>query len=216
MIEFSESDGALSVKSSNPSYDVTLIGGRVERLKRMSPAAMRTMLLTAVFVIFIGLFSFALINKKDLITDTIARARGAVACVRKKPAMQPLLVLPPPTSAEFDAKISVDRAEADNLISDSMAKGLIKKQGDTVKTNGWKKAIVNIELLEREFSSGERVDINVLKERALIAEDVGYIKILADGALSKPLSVYANAFSLSAVKMIALTGGEAIKVQTVR
>ncbi|MBQ1260942.1 MAG: uL15 family ribosomal protein, partial [Clostridia bacterium] len=216
MIEFSESDGALSVKSSNPSYDVTLIGGRVERLKRMSPAAMRTMLLTAVFVIFIGLFSFALINKKDLITDTIARARGAVACVRKKPAMQPLLVLPPPTSAEFDAKISVDREEADNLISDSMAKGLIKKQGDTVKTNGWKKAIVNIELLEREFSSGERVDINVLKERALIAEDVGYIKILADGALSKPLSVYANAFSLSAVKMIALTGGEAIKVQTVR
>jgi ribosomal protein L18E len=40
--------------------------------------------------------------------------------------------------------------------------------------------------------------------------------VLADGILDKELRIYANDFSLSAVKMIALLGGEAVKVSTVR
>ena len=38
--------------------------------------------------------------------------------------------------------------------------------------------------------------------------------MLARGIIDKPLYVYANDFSLAAVKMIALTGGKAIKVNT--
>jgi ribosomal protein L18E len=34
--------------------------------------------------------------------------------------------------------------------------------------------------------------------------------------IDKPLTVYANDFSLTAVKMIALSGGESVKVVTVK
>ena len=58
--------------------------------------------------------------------------------------------------------------------------------------------------------------MNTLKERHLISKDTAYVKVLARGSIDKPISVHANAFSLSAVKMIALTGGEAVKVNTSR
>ena len=83
-------------------------------------------------------------------------------------------------------------------------------------TGGRKKQIINVDTLSENFCEGERVDVNSLKEHNLVARDTGYIKILARGAIDKPLSVYANAFSLSAVKMIALTGGVAVKVSTTR
>ena len=72
--------------------------------------------------------------------------------------------------------------------------------------------ILNIGQISAAFSAFDRVDINALKEKNLIPKDAGYVKILADGVIDKPLVIFANAFSLSAVKMIALTGGEAIKV----
>ena len=77
------------------------------------------------------------------------------------------------------------------------------------------------ELLEaiaglKSFESGEIIDVNRLKEMSLVPYDTAYIKVLARGMIDKPLKVYANDFSLSAVKMIALTGGEAIRVVTVR
>ena len=50
----------------------------------------------------------------------------------------------------------------------------------------------------------------------LIPEDTAYLKVLASGSIDKPLTVYANEFSLCAVKMIALAGGQAIKVSTVK
>ena len=77
------------------------------------------------------------------------------------------------------------------------------------------KEIINVDTLSRSFSAGERVDINLLKRKSLIPYDTGYIKILARGIIDKPLNVYANDFSLSAVKMIALSGGKSIKVGTV-
>ena len=74
-----------------------------------------------------------------------------------------------------------------------------------------------LDLLTGEnFSAGERVDVNILKTRNLVPSDTAYIKVLARGAIDKPLKVYANDFSLSAVKMIALSGGESFKVVTVR
>ena len=58
------------------------------------------------------------------------------------------------------------------------------------------------------------MDVNSLKAHSLIPYDTAYIKVLARGIIDKPLSVYANDFSLSAVKMIALAGGKAVRVDT--
>ena len=120
--------------------------------------------------------------------------------------------LPDITVAEFE----IDAERANSLISDALAKKLINREGEIVYTNGCERAIVNIELLSKNFSAGERIDVNELKKKGLVSDDTAYIKILGGGSLDKPLMVYANDFSLSAVKMIALTGGSVTKVVTFR
>ena len=111
---------------------------------------------------------------------------------------------------------SINTERADELISDSLAKDLLKKKREVVYTDGDSKSIVNVDTLSQSFRPGDRVDVNILKEKSLVPYDTAYLKVLARGAIDKPLSVYANDFSLSAVKMIALTGGEAIRVVTLK
>ncbi len=110
--------------------------------------------------------------------------------------------------------VNVERA--DSLITDSLAKNLIKKDAGVVYTSGSARGIINVDTLSENFASGERVDVNSLKEKGLLSRDTAYLKVLARGSIDKPLSVLANDFSLSAVKMIALTGGEAVKVITLK
>ena len=110
----------------------------------------------------------------------------------------------------------IDVEHADDLITDSLAKNLVRKDGAVVYTDGSAKNIINVDTLSEHFRSGDRIDINVLKGKSLIPYDTSYVKVLARGVIDKPLHVYANDFSLSAVKMIALTGGEAIKTATLK
>lgn len=117
---------------------------------------------------------------------------------------------------EVEKALSVDRDRADSLITDSLAKNLVRKEDVRIYTEGNKKRIINVDTLSENFLSGESVDVNRLKEMSLVPYDTAYIKVLARGMIDKPLKVYANDFSLSAVKMIALTGGEAVRVVTVR
>ena len=113
------------------------------------------------------------------------------------------------------AMCAVDAVRADALISDDLAGHLVGREPETVETYGHRRVILNVDALRSAFSAGERVDVNVLKERYLIPYDTGYLKILAGGILDKALEVYADSFSLQAVKMIALTGGHAIRAVTV-
>ena len=119
--------------------------------------------------------------------------------------------------AHSDSSVSpasvIDAGYADSVITDSLAKDLIRKECE-IKTSGSAKRIINVDTLSRSFCANDRVDINVLKNKHLIPYDTGYIKVLARGIIDKPLIVYANDFSLSAVKMIALSGGKSIKVNT--
>ena len=115
---------------------------------------------------------------------------------------------------EDEVTTAIDVSYADSVITDSLARDLIRRDGD-IETEGTKRGIINVDTLSRSFLSGERVDINLLKEKSLIPYDTGYIKVLARGIIDKPLTVYANDFSLSAVKMIALAGGKSIKANTV-
>lgn len=112
--------------------------------------------------------------------------------------------------------VSVDAERADRLITDSLAKNLIKKDAEIIFTSGSGKGIINVDTLSDNFAPGERVDVNCLKQRGLVSQDVSHLKVLARGSVDKALSVYANDFSLAAVKMIALTGGEAIKIITMK
>ena len=116
--------------------------------------------------------------------------------------------------SDMEGVLSVDTERADALISDSLAKDLVRRDVITVYTDGKSKRVINVDTISDNFSSGDTVDVNKLKEMSLVPYDTAYIKVLARGMIDKPLRVYANDFSLAAVKMIALTGGEAIKVIT--
>ena len=55
-----------------------------------------------------------------------------------------------------------------------------------------------------------------MKKAGVIPKDARWVKVLAGGVIDKPLVIAANSFSLSAAKMIALTGGKAVKKRTVK
>jgi ribosomal protein L18E len=118
-------------------------------------------------------------------------------------------------SAE-EIHLEVDEEKADQLITDSLAKSLIKRDTSPISTTGNKRESISVDIISDSFSPGERVDINVLKKKRLVEQDTGYIKIVGGGRIDKALRVYANDFSLVAVKMLVLTGGEAIKVASAK
>ena len=124
------------------------------------------------------------------------------------------------TSAEVTEEevvsASIDVMHADALITDSLAKDLVQRGRDVVYTGGSARGIVNVDTLSKNFDQGDRIDVNILKKKSLIPYDTAYLKVLARGSIDKALTVYANEFSLSAVKMIVLAGGEAIRVATAK
>lgn len=111
-----------------------------------------------------------------------------------------------------EPRVEIKMEYANSVITDVMARSLIKDEREVVYTEGNAKSIINVDTLSRNFIDDDRVDVNILKKKSLIPYDTGYIKVLARGAIDKPLKVHANEFSLSAVKMILLSGGEAIRV----
>jgi ribosomal protein L18E len=116
--------------------------------------------------------------------------------------------------SDITAADPIDCIRADNLITDALAKDLLRRSREVIFTSGTRREIINVDTLSDSFSAHDRVDVNILKDKSLIHPDTSYVKVLARGTIDKPLKVYANDFSLSAVKMIALTGGEGIRVST--
>ena len=124
-------------------------------------------------------------------------------------------------AAGFNVRETVTASEAHDLMSDSVAMGLletdaVEDDGGEVRAadgekKGGKKDIINIDTLSDNFAAGEEVTLATLKEKGLISKNVSEIKVLARGTLNKPLKVTADDFSADAVKMIVLTGGKAIK-----
>ncbi len=74
-------------------------------------------------------------------------------------------------------------------------------------------AIVNLSSLDACYEAGAVVDEAALRRRGLVKgrHDDG-VKILGDGALTKPLLVHATKFSESAAAKIAAAGGQAVVV----
>jgi predicted transport protein len=73
-------------------------------------------------------------------------------------------------------------------------------------------ANISLDLLDNKFLDGNKVTLAKLKKKELVPEDCNGYTITAGKRLSKPLYVIADDISPTAVKMIALTGGRAIKL----
>ena len=228
------------VRSENPNYILQVEPGSLIRLPY--PTLEGGIIIVCVAVsLFLALLLITLIyrNRKRIATATAKakckwhnrglvvpepREMNGIRSVKDDEREKEILkkALEEPTEEEEKAikfsesfrvlDFDVDAERADMLITDSLAKSLIKKGGEVIYTDGNSKGIINVDILSNNFTSGEHVDINSLKEKGLVDEQVSFIKVLARGRIDKPLMVYANEFSLSAVKMIALTGGQSIKV----
>jgi large subunit ribosomal protein L15 len=69
-------------------------------------------------------------------------------------------------------------------------------------------ATVNVARLEREFSDGDEVTPETMRERGLIRRGDTPVKVLGNGELGTRLTVTAHAFSSSAREKITAGGGE--------
>lgn len=76
-------------------------------------------------------------------------------------------------------------------------------------TNRFKKvyATVNLKDLER-FDSEAKVTPGLLQERGLVKDLKAGLKVLADGELTKPLSIAAHKFSKRSIEKILASGGK--------
>ena len=111
--------------------------------------------------------------------------------------------------------VQVDAVKADEIISDEQAEELIETvarvSNEKPKSN--KCHEVNLDVICDNFEDGETVNLETLKEKALISKKAERVKILARGVMTKRLTVVADKFSIQAVKMIGLAGGLAQKYE---
>ena len=101
----------------------------------------------------------------------------------------------------------IDAVEADAMISDSLA---MKTANYERGAGHGQQGIINIEVLDRNFEAHDVITLALLKERGLISKKAERMKVLADGKISKPLTVKSESYSIQAIKMIELTGGTVI------
>ncbi len=113
---------------------------------------------------------------------------------------EPLTIVTAITVEEADASMS-DKEACRDLIVDEENHEILW---------GTKRAELNLDTISLVFQGGDRVTLNTLKEKKLVANNVGFVKILGRGVLDKPLVIAAQDFSASALKMILLTGGTPI------
>jgi large subunit ribosomal protein L15 len=80
--------------------------------------------------------------------------------------------------------------------------------------NRWAQDVrtINLADLDRAFSSGDEVTIDVLRTKGLLRGQFEVLKILGDGELSKKLKISAHRFSKSAAEKIQKAGGEAVQL----
>lgn len=102
-------------------------------------------------------------------------------------------------------EITAEEAEA--LISDEMLNALMPPAKEILIVPDLI-GEVSIEQLCKKFYTGDVIDIEAMKEKGLLAPAMTYVKIIAEGDMTKKLTVSAHMFERTAAKMILLTGGD--------
>lgn len=85
----------------------------------------------------------------------------------------------------------------------------IPKRGFNNKRFETKFATINLNDLDRYFNDGDVVTPEVLKEKGIIKKQLNGVKVLANGEITKKLTVKANRFSSAAVTKLENAGGKA-------
>jgi ribosomal protein L15 len=213
--EYYTEDGIVYIKISNPNYDLSVIPFESDKSGKYVWIVFiicLSLILTAMSV-YIGVtqrrrIAIAFGNIKSIVVNKMADISKAKAEPNKK-------VHKEEEELPLETLLAVDELHANTLISDSLAKNLLTNAESPIVTDGNKRYIVNIDTISDSFEAGNNVDINSMKEKGIIPKDAKYVKVLARGVIDKPINIIANSFSLSAVKMIALTGGTAKRAHTV-
>ena len=112
---------------------------------------------------------------------------------------------------EVETVEEVAATEVDEMMTDKAAEHFLVVSDET-GGNG-KLGIINVGVISAAYQAGETVDLASLQEKGMIDGNIGRLKVLASGTLDKPLIIKADAFSVQAVKMITLTGGQAIELK---
>ena len=205
------SNGKATATLNDPNYALTVIEGEVVYKARFSPRVTKAILVSLLLFLIIALMTLAIVKKKIrpiALIEGIRRERSLKEPGKYIP--KPIEPLVAPADTELPEGLAIDAERAENMLTDQAARTLIRKCPKK-RVEGFRRAIVNVGALNDSYAAGEVVDIESLKEKGLIQRKAGFVKILAEGSISKPLTVYADAFSLSAVKMIALAGGSVNK-----
>ncbi len=132
---------------------------------------------------------------EEAVTETVEEAQPVAETPKEEPVEE----------------VHVDAVHADEIISDEEAKAKIEivEKAPAEKSKGNKQSEINLDTICENFEDGEVVNLSALKAKHLISGNVGRIKVLARGVMTKKLTIYADKFSLQAVKMITLAGGHA-------
>ena len=106
--------------------------------------------------------------------------------------------------------LHVDAVQADAILSDEVAAAKIEVVERASFEKGQGKLVeINLDTICNNFEDGETVTLEALKAKRLVNKNAGRLKVLARGVMTKQLTIYADKFSLQAVKMITLAGGHA-------
>jgi len=71
-------------------------------------------------------------------------------------------------------------------------------------------AIINLAELDEAFAANEEVTPETLRAKRIVRGQYDVLKVLGDGALTKPLKIAAHRFSRSALEKIQQAGGQAV------
>lgn len=85
----------------------------------------------------------------------------------------------------------------------------IPKRGFNNKRFETKYATINLSDLDKYFNDGDVVTPEVLKEKGIIKKQLSGVKVLANGEITKKLTVKAHRFSSAAVTKLENAGGKA-------
>ena len=114
---------------------------------------------------------------------------------------------PEPEPEPIPVVEQIDAEEADTLMTDTQAMQTVSYEGGA---GHGKQGIINLGLINDIFEPDEVITMALLKQKGLIPKNVGRIKVLADGILTKPFTIKSESYSLQAIKMIELVGGKVI------
>ena len=151
------------------------------------------------------------VAEEPVAEEPVAEEPVAEEPVAEEPvAEEPVAEEPVAEEPVAEEPIYVDALNADEIISDEEAEAKIEivEKVANAKVSG-KLCEVNLDTICENFEDGEIVNLESLKAKRLVNKNAGRIKILARGTMTKKLTIYADKFSIQAVKMITLAGGHA-------